>query len=124
MVQIIYRTRRQFYTGRKWRSISREYARSKNYLCERCLKKGLVVPYEEVHHKIRLTLENINNPDIAFNWNNLECLCKKCHEAEYEQDAKQRYAYRKSFKKKHEHETQRYKVDQRTGKVVLMAEEN
>lgn len=118
-VCIIYKTRKQFYTGREWRRVSKEYAQSKNFLCERCLQKGLVVPYEEVHHKIRITKENINCPEITLNWKNLECLCKKCHEAEHEEDAKERYTKRSNYQEKHRGERRRYFVDNRTGKIIL-----
>lgn len=36
-----------------------------------------------MHHKVKLTPENVNNPDIALNWDNLELLCKKCHLEEH-----------------------------------------
>lgn len=48
-------------------------------LCERCLKRGLYVPGEIVHHIVELTPENINDPDVALNWNNLELVCRDCH---------------------------------------------
>lgn len=62
---------------------ARAYRRSKGNLCERCWARGLIVPAEEVHHKIHLTPENINDPKIALNWNNLIALCKKCHIEEH-----------------------------------------
>ena len=49
------------------------------YLCEDCLAKGLIKRAEEVHHKIKLTPENINNPEITLSWSNLRALCKDCH---------------------------------------------
>ena len=119
---MIYTTREQFYTGKAWRKVSKEYAKSKLYLCERCFKKGLIVPYEEVHHKTRITLQNINDPAITLNWNNLECLCKKCHEQEHQEDAKKRYRNRKNLKKKPSEVPERYKVNQATGEVVLLTE--
>ena len=48
-------------------------------MCEECKKRGLIVPADEVHHKIKLTPENINRPEIALNWSNLVALCKDCH---------------------------------------------
>ena len=39
----------------------------------------MIVPAAEVHHKIHLTPENINRPEIALNWTNLIALCKDCH---------------------------------------------
>ena len=53
-------------------------------LCERCLARGLIRQGDEVHHKIRLTPENINDPNISLNWENLEMLCKDCHEKEHD----------------------------------------
>ena len=43
------------------------------------------MPAEEVHHKIKLTPENLANPGIALNHANLEALCKDCHQAEHKQ---------------------------------------
>ena len=77
-----------FYTSAPWIKTRKAYAKSKGNLCERCLKKGLIVPAQIVHHKIYLTDENIENPEIALNWNNLECLCKSCHELEHSKTKK------------------------------------
>lgn len=33
----------------------------------------------EVHHIIHLTPENVNDPSIATNQENLKLLCKECH---------------------------------------------
>ena len=34
---------------------------------------------EIVHHKIHLTPDNINNPAVSLNWDNLELVCRSCH---------------------------------------------
>ena len=34
---------------------------------------------EIVHHKIELTPDNIDDPEITMNYNNLELLCRQCH---------------------------------------------
>ena len=73
----------EFYCSWAWIKCARAYKKSKGGLCERCWSKGLIIPAAEVHHKIRLTPENINDPNIALNWNNLECLCKNCHKEEH-----------------------------------------
>lgn len=52
-------------------------------LCEKCLEEGVITPATRVHHKVHLTPENVNNPDIALNWDNLEALCEKHHAAEH-----------------------------------------
>lgn len=68
-----------FYLSMAWKNTSKAYRQSVAGLCERCKAKGLIVPGEIVHHKIHLTPENISDPDISLNWNNLECLCRECH---------------------------------------------
>ena len=74
---------RTFYMSWPWIKCARSYKKHMNGLCERCLSKGLIVPGDEVHHKIRLTPDNINDPAIALNWDNLELLCKNCHLEEH-----------------------------------------
>ena len=74
----------RFYTSWAWIKCARAYKREVQGLCERCLKQGLIVPGEEVHHKIRLTPENLSDPSVALNWDNLELLCKNCHIKEHD----------------------------------------
>ena len=47
------------------------------------MARGLIVPGEEVHHKTRLSPENLSDPSVALNWTNLELLCKQCHLEEH-----------------------------------------
>ena len=77
----------------------------KKGLCERCLSHGIIKPGDEVHHIMRLSLENINNPEITTNFDNLELLCSSCHYAEHHDEKSDR-----NTKK-------RYRVDMKTGKV-------
>ena len=74
-----------FYKTTGWKNCRDAYARSVGGLCERCLAKGWVVPGEIVHHKEHLDADNINNPEIALNWDNLELLCRDCHGMEHRQ---------------------------------------
>ena len=74
---------RAFYMSAPWVKCARAYKASKGGLCERCWSKGLIVPGEEVHHKIRLTPDNLSNYEISLNWENLELLCKNCHIEEH-----------------------------------------
>ena len=74
---------REFYRSWSWIKCARAYKADRGGLCERCLAKGLITPGEEVHHKIHLTPENINNPKISLNFDNLELLCKNCHLEEH-----------------------------------------
>ncbi len=76
---------RKFYGSVAWQNCRRDYAKSKAGLCERCLSRGLIVPGEEVHHKVPITPQNISDPSITLNWSNLILLCKACHDAEHSQ---------------------------------------
>ena len=71
-----------FYKSKQW-SVCRESYLATHSLCERCLKKGEIVPAEIVHHKIYLTDQNFQDPSIALNHANLEALCMKCHNQEH-----------------------------------------
>ena len=74
---------KSFYKSRAWQHCRDAYAKSQAGLCERCLKEGKIVPGEIVHHKVYISPENINNPEITLNWNNLELVCRECHEREH-----------------------------------------
>lgn len=52
-------------------------------LCERCKAQGKYKPAEIVHHKTHLNAENVNDPRIAYGFENLEALCLDCHNAEH-----------------------------------------
>ncbi len=45
-------------------------------LCQVCRKN----PGYIVHHKITLTADNINDPDVSLSFENLEYVCKSCHD--------------------------------------------
>lgn len=89
----------KFYKSDTWEKTRDAYASSVGGLCERCLQKGLFVPGEIVHHKTHITPDNINDPDITLNWDNLLYVCRNCH-ADI-----------------HRKNTRRYKVDS-NGKIV------
>jgi 5-methylcytosine-specific restriction protein A len=74
---------KKFYNSAKWIRCRELYKQVKNGLCERCLKKGIYSAGEEVHHKIWLTPENINDPEITLSFDNLELLCASCHTYEH-----------------------------------------
>lgn len=74
---------RSFYSTKAWKETRKAYRKSVGGLCERCIKKGLYVSGEIVHHKIYLTPENIRDPSIALNWDNLELVCRDCHAQEH-----------------------------------------
>lgn len=70
---------RKFYSSKAWQSCRNEYVKKARGLCENCLRRGIYRPGEIVHHKIELDPININIPEIALNFDNLELLCRDCH---------------------------------------------
>ncbi len=72
-----------FYKSKEWALARQIKIMDANGRCERCGALG-----EEVHHKIRLTVKNVNNPQISLNQDNLELLCKKCHNKEHHRFSK------------------------------------
>src|SRR5699024_12774390 len=67
-----------FYTSAKWIKCRTGYMQSQHYVCERCGGIG-----EICHHKTYITPENIHDPYITLNWENLECVCSHCHNVEH-----------------------------------------
>ena len=90
---------RAFYNSAAWKACRESYKRSKGGLCEDCLKQGRITAGAEVHHIKALTPDNIGNPNITLNWDNLCLLCKDCH-------AKR-------------HTVRRYRIDKTTGAVIF-----
>ncbi|GAB4073683.1 hypothetical protein GCM10028778_11860 [Barrientosiimonas marina] len=74
---------KSFYNSRVWRKTRDAYAESQYWLCERCYQNGILSEGQIVHHKIYLTPENINDPDVSLNWDNLELLDITCHNQEH-----------------------------------------
>lgn len=70
---------KEFYQSKAWRETRRFVFERDLKLCRRCGKPG-----EIVHHKIYLTPQNINDPSISLNPDNLETLCRDCHAQEHE----------------------------------------
>lgn len=68
-----------FYQSKAWRKCRAGYIAERRAidggLCERCRQ----VPGYIVHHKVWLTPQNINNPDISLCHDNLEYVCLDCH---------------------------------------------
>ncbi|MDY6086610.1 MAG: HNH endonuclease [Succiniclasticum sp.] len=71
-------TQKEFYRSRAWKRLSKAFLLSRNYICERCGQ-----PAEIAHHKIYLTAENVTDPAISLNPDNLEALCQSCHNIEH-----------------------------------------
>lgn len=90
----------RFYKSKAWQACRLSYVKAVGGLCEECLKQGRYNPGVIVHHKVHITPENINCPEITMNFANLELLCS-LHHAEA-----------------HGKKIRRYKVDE-LGRVTL-----
>lgn len=69
---------KSFYNSSRWVNTRKAFFKYRYGRCERCNNPGAIV-----HHKIRLTPKNINNPFISVSFDNLELLCRECHEKEH-----------------------------------------
>ena len=67
-----------FYNSKEWKKCREAFKESKFHICERCSSPGV-----EVHHKIYLSPDNINDPEITLSFENLELLCESCHSKEH-----------------------------------------
>lgn len=75
----------RFYKSILWQVARELKIREANGKCERCGALG-----EDVHHKTRLTVQNVMYTSISLNQDNLELLCKKCHNAEHKRFSKEK----------------------------------
>lgn len=66
----------KFYHSGSWRKVRNIIVKHYLGLCQECGATG-----SEVHHKIPLTVDNVNDPMISLNPDNLTLLCKSCHDA-------------------------------------------
>ena len=71
-----------FYSSKKWARCRASFIQDRLMLdggmCMRCKEKAGYI----VHHIKHISPQNINNPAITLNHNNLEYLCKDCHDLE------------------------------------------
>ena len=68
----------KFYNSPQWKKVRASYKLYRHNICERCGGVGYFV-----HHKNYITSKNVFNPDITLAFDNLELLCKNCHNKEH-----------------------------------------
>lgn len=76
---------KKFYSSKRWQQCRNDYAAHAHYLCENCLAKGIYKPGVIVHHIEELTPLNIDNPEIATGFDNLQMLCRECHREQHKE---------------------------------------
>ena len=84
-----------FYTSKAWLDCRKAYIKSVGGLCENCLTKGIYRAGKVVHHKKIITPENINNPTVTLNPDNLKLVCQDCHAEEHKKGKNNRFRFDK-----------------------------
>lgn len=69
---------RRFYRSDEWKIARAMKIATVGGRCEKCGAIGT-----EVHHIIHLTPENVNDPEVSLNQENLLLLCNECHNKEH-----------------------------------------
>ena len=67
-----------FYKSDAWKLAREIKITQVNGRCERCGGLG-----QEVHHIVRLNVNNVSDAGVSVNQDNLELLCKDCHNKEH-----------------------------------------
>ena len=99
-----YGVRKKFYNSKAWKTVRKNVWIRQQLLCARCYKPVYVdgisswLPKEQrrtgiVHHKIYLDNTNVSDPNVTLNQDNLEGICKECHEKEHHQNISTRNDY-------------------------------
>ena len=70
-----------FYNSTAWQRVREAALIRDGYLCTRCGELA-----QEVHHIIHLTSDNVNDPAISLNLDNLASLCEDCHKLQHSDD--------------------------------------
>ncbi|MFD3261866.1 HNH endonuclease signature motif containing protein [Paenibacillus lentus] len=68
-----------FYKSTAWRKCRVVILKRDNYLCQPCLKRGVITTANTVHHIKPLE----DYPELALDEDNLESICPTCHNKEH-----------------------------------------
>jgi 5-methylcytosine-specific restriction endonuclease McrA len=72
-----------FYKSKAWQRCRAAAWSRDGGLCQDCLRQGRYTAAEEVHHITPLTPDNITDPSISLNLDNLVSICRECHQARH-----------------------------------------
>ncbi len=76
----------RFYTGKAWRDLSYTLKIKRGGCCERCGWQAVEKnDWSKLigHHKIELTEDNVDDPNVSLNANDVEIICLDCHNKEH-----------------------------------------
>ena len=81
--------RQDIYNTSKWRKL-RDAKLLNNPLCEVCLANNIITPADDIHHIISFlsTNDQLKRLELAYNYDNLQSICRKCHQKEHNRKTK------------------------------------
>lgn len=73
----------QFYCSKAWLELSHYLKVAANGKCQKCGE--IKIEFKDLipHHKIALTEDNVDDPNISLNPENIEIICFDCHNKEH-----------------------------------------
>lgn len=87
-----------FYKSKQWQKVRDLCIRRAGGLCERCQQEGSIKAAVVAHHIKPITRQNITDPSITLNLDNLQALCWDCHAAVHATAPRKRYKVDKDGK--------------------------
>jgi hypothetical protein len=73
-----------FYVSKPWRELSYNLKIERGGKCERCGYRPKHFSSLIGHHKIKLTEDNVTDPNISLDPVHIEIICSKCHNKEHD----------------------------------------
>lgn len=70
---------KRFYNSAAWIKCRESVLIRDDYLCQECLKQGILTPADMVHHIKHF----LDYPELALDEDNLTSLCNPCHNKEH-----------------------------------------
>lgn len=83
----------QFYCSKAWRELAFALKVAADGRCARCGEIVIDFAYLIGHHKEELTEENVRDPAVALNPDNVEVICLDCHNKEHRRFGGQHKVY-------------------------------
>ncbi len=81
----------RFYRSDDWKRARAIKIALAGGLCQKCSSIGV-----EVHHVIHITPQNVTDPNITLNQENLLLLCRECHNEEHNRFKKTKQKFDKN----------------------------
>lgn len=83
----------QFYCCKKWRELAFSLKVRAGGKCARCNQIILDFSFLIGHHTAELTMENVNDPEVSLNPENIEIICHDCHNKEHVRFGHKKHVY-------------------------------